>query len=473
MRADKSFSDILNAAAKGWCLRKCDESVLSLATPIQNVDPLKTLPIIAENLTFQFLWDSSPGLSFAASGQCLQLDLAGARRFELAQRFNDVTLGRLTDTNPEAPNQARPKILLAFSFFEHTAERQRKSKIPPSVQAVLPRWQLSRQGNNCWLRLNGLMAHEADARELAEQLWLMSEKISQPLNTSNPDWISTFTKSLEPQHWQECYKPALNKGLELVNSGELSKLVLAVRQTIHLSEHLNPLTVLSRLRNVQKGSCRFLWQDSPGEIFFGASPETLLKIHQNKLRSDALAGTANCNYSGQDLLQSEKDRREHQLVVSSITKQLAQAGIKAKHPRNPQLAKHGSLFHLHTPITADIKGYLPLHIADALHPTPAVAGLPRRNAITWLRTLEPFERGKYAAPIGWIDTDGEIELRVAIRCGTIHGKILELTAGAGLVKGSIAEKELHEVELKLAVLADQLNLKINSQTNSASKRSIT
>ena len=78
--------------------------------------------------------------------------------------------------------------------------------------------------------------------------------------------------------------------------------------------------------------------------------------------------------------------------------------------------------------------------------------------MTWLRNLEPFERGGYAAPMGWIDSAGDAELRVAIRCGHVRGQRLDLTAGAGLVRGSQAERELQEVGLKLAVLADQLDL---------------
>jgi menaquinone-specific isochorismate synthase len=91
-------------------------------------------------------------------------------------------------------------------------------------------------------------------------------------------------------------------------------------------------------------------------------------------------------------------------------------------------------------------------------PTPAVAGLPRREAMAALRSLEPFERGFYAAPIGWIDSAGDAELRVAIRSGSLHGQRLELTAGAGLVRGSQPERELQEVALKLGVLQQQLNL---------------
>ncbi len=469
MTAEPRFNELLNAAARGWCERKGEEGVLSLALPINGVDPLQKLPLLAKEHTFRFLWDVAPGLSLAAAGQCQCLDLAGPRRFELAQRYCDATLSRLTETNPYAPAQARPRILLAFNFFENTAERKRSNKIPPSVQAVLPRWQLSRQGHQGWLRLNGVATHEADARELAEKLWLMAEYLSKQTHQKHSTKRIIFTGISSAKDWQDCYQPALSQGIDLVNNGELHKLVLAVRQSILLQAPLDPLSILTRLRQEQSGSCRFLWQKSPQSAFFGASPERLLSLRGQQLHSDALAGTASKDDDGQKLLQSEKDRREHELVVSSITNQLNKLGIKPRRPRSPQLAKHGQLVHLHTPITAYVPELLPLHVADALHPTPAVAGLPRKTAMTWLRTLEPFERGGYAAPIGWIDSSGNAELRVAIRCGHTKGHLLELTAGAGLVKGSIAERELQEVGLKLAVLADQLDL----QPTNSNRRLIT
>ena len=183
-----------------------------------------------------------------------------------------------------------------------------------------------------------------------------------------------------------------------------------------------------------------------------------MSLRSGQLRSDALAGTAGQGDCGEALLQSDKDRREHELVVKAITEHLQQKGLSPRRPRRPQLARHGRLVHLHTPITAAADGHQPLTLAGALHPTPAVAGLPRREAMTWLRNLEPFERGGYAAPVGWIDSAGDAELRVAIRCGHARGHRLDLTAGAGLVRGSLAERELQEVGLKLAVLADQLDL---------------
>ncbi len=469
MTAGPTFSDILTAIARGWCGNKADEPVLSLALPIHGVDPLYKLPVIAAKEKFRFLWDGAPGRCLAASGRCQHFDLSGPRRFELAQRFSDVSLGRLIDVMPEAPSYCNPRILLAFSFFEQTSERKRTEELPPAVQAVLPRWQLSQQGQKCWLRLTAVATHEAEARELAEQLWLMREQLTQKSEKEERSSTNIGSGLSFPQQWQDCYRPALIRGIELVNNGSLDKLVLAVRQSIWLETPLDPLRMLSRLRRQQPGSCRFLWQRSQDESFFGASPERLISLRKGQLQIDALAGTATREDGAQSLLRSEKDLREHELVVASITSQLLSQGLDPRRTRQPQLARHGQLVHLHTPINALSRGKSPLSLVGALHPTPAVAGLPRREAMSWLRTLEPFERGSYAAPIGWIDSSRNAEFRVAIRCGNARGNELELTAGAGLVKGSIAHKELKEVGLKLAVLADQLDL----QSKRSSSRSIT
>ena len=219
---------------------------------------------------------------------------------------------------------------------------------------------------------------------------------------------------------------------------------------------MNTLQLLQRLRRNQTGSCRFLWQRHSDDSFFGASPERLLSLRGGYLRSDALAGTASADDDGSQLLRSGKDRREHELVVETITRQLSQFGLKPWRRRQPQLARHGSLTHLHTPISANARGYSPLKLAQQLHPTPAVAGLPGKDALKWLRVLEPFERGNYAAPIGWIDSNGDAELRVAIRCGHALGHNVDLTAGAGLVLGSSADREMSEIQLKLSVLSQEL-----------------
>lgn len=458
MQAPASFSALLSAATAA-SRRLEEEGVLSLALPLAALDPLAALTHLGSSGDFRFLWDGAPGLSIAAAGLCNSLELSGPRRFELAQRFSSLSLSRLATEPAPCPALARPRVLLAFAFFE--------SPLHPGtgaagVTAVLPTWQLSRQGRHCWLRLQRSLGGDVTARSLAEELWDTRERL-EALAGRGPSGTVAHGPPVgiaHGSHWHAGYRSALDRALELVERGELQKLVLAVRQQLVLDGPLDPLSLLSHLRRSQPGSCRFLWQRSEREALVGASPERLLTLRQGQLRSDALAGTAPLGEPADDLLQSRKDRHEHELVVETITAVLQKAGLDPRRPRRPRLARHGSLVHLHTPVTATLRGQAPLTLAEALHPTPAVAGLPRREAMAWLRSLEPFERGHYAAPIGWIDTEGDTDLRVAIRSGTLRGRQLELTAGAGLVRGSHPERELQEVALKLGVLQQQLNLPV-------------
>jgi len=448
------FDELLAAAADG--ARQLEgEGVLSLALPLSARDPLALLDHLEDGERFRFLWDGAPGLCLAASGRTNSLELSGPRRFELAQRFSAISLSRLAAPQT-CPALARPRVLLAFSFFDSPLQ---EGDGVAGVQAVLPRWQLSRQGRHCWLRLQRNLGGDVTARALAEELWEQAERLQQrPATGYRPTSAGRAPAVRQRSAWQAGYRSVVERGLELVESGALRKLVLAVRQELQLDRPLDPLQLLAQLRQRQPGSCRFLWQQGDGPALLGASPERLLTVRQGQLRSDALAGTAPIGPAAELLPHSEKDRREHELVVEAISAVLAREGLQARRPRHPRLARHGQLVHLHTPITAALAGRAPLAIAGALHPTPAVAGLPRREAMAALRCLEPFERGFYAAPIGWIDSEGDTELRVAIRSGSLRGNRLELTAGAGLVQGSVPERELQEVALKLGVLQQQLSL---------------
>jgi menaquinone-specific isochorismate synthase len=474
VQAPPSFTDLLagaTAAAEAARLdpaRPDDDGVLSLALPLRasaGLDPLQLLPELATPDGFRFLWDGAPGLCLAATGRCNALELSGARRFELAQRFSSASLRRLaTPPSLGLPPLARPRVLLAFAFFDSPLQT---GSGPAGVQAVLPRWQLARQGRQAWLRLQRTLGGGITARSVAEELWEMARRLERVAGLPHPGSGTAAVGIRHGSSWHGGYRTAVERAIDLVEQGDLTKLVLAVRQQLELDGPLDPLALLANLRRSQPGSCRFLWQQQGGDALLGASPERLLTLRQGLLRSDALAGTAPLGDTATELLRSGKDRHEHELVVETITSVLQRTGLTPRRPRHPRLARHGSLVHLHTPITARLEpaagpAHQPLALAEALHPTPAVAGLPRREAMAWLRSLEPFERGHYAAPIGWIDSEGDADLRVAIRSGTLRGQRLELTAGAGLVRGSRAEKELQEVALKLGVLQHQLNLPLRA-----------
>ncbi len=461
MNFEPIFSELLVIALKRWSERKVDECILSISVPVRQADPLISLPLLTKKHQFRFLWDLSPGLCISAGGHCQSLDLSGPKRFENAQRFSDEIFTRLIDTSPSI-EFATPKILFSFSFFDQIKNNEKSEDDKFSLQAVLPRWQLSAKDRLTSLRLNAVAQNQADVRETIEKLWAIREKINKSSLKIQPDLKENFLVDNFSNEWKSQYRDALAKGIELINTGDLDKLVLATRQHLFLQKPLDPLKLLARLRVQQTKSCRFLWQKNNQESFFGASPERLISLNQNNLLIDALAGTAKKDDDGKELLASSKDLREHHFVVNSIVKQLCKNGIKASYQSQPRLMTQGHLIHLHTLIKAYVENKSPLCLVESLHPTPAVAGLPLSKSLSWLRALEPFDRQTYASPIGWIDKNQNSEFRVAIRYGYMRGNELKLFAGAGLVKGSTVEAEMQEVALKFEVLRNQFNLnKIN------------
>ena len=197
--------------------------------------------------------------------------------------------------------------------------------------------------------------------------------------------------------------------------------------------------------------------------FIGASPERLFRREDRELITEAVAGTRPRSKShdedsklAEELMTSQKDQLEHQIVRKSIRQQLhrcleAESLSVSAQPKLLPLARTQHLF-------SEIRGQLCSDVSDAqlidtLHPTPAVGGYPTENALAEISRLEPFDRGWYSAPVGWISRDAA-EFAVAIRSGLLAGQELSLYSGAGIVPGSDADAEWDEVEHKLVDFID-------------------
>ncbi|NEP41237.1 MAG: isochorismate synthase, partial [Okeania sp. SIO2H7] len=157
------------------------------------------------------------------------------------------------------------------------------------------------------------------------------------------------------------------------------------------------------------------------------------------------------------LLSSKKDLREHFFVRDFLVKSLEELGFLPKCSPKPQLLQLSNIQHLWTPIKAGNSGEIHvLEILAKLHPTPAMAGVPRDIVRAKIREFETVDRSLYAAPIGWIDSKGNGEFAVGIRSGFIEGDRARLYAGAGIVVGSHPQKELAEIKLKFQALLKAL-----------------
>ena len=123
-----------------------------------------------------------------------------------------------------------------------------------------------------------------------------------------------------------------------------------------------------------------------------------------------------------------------------------------------KVTSFGDISHLQTLVYSQIDKICPFDLLRILHPSPAVCGSPKKEAMNWINTLESFSRGNYASPMGWVDSEGNSEFRVVIRGARYIDQNLEFTAGSGIVKGSIADKEIEEIKLKFESIVKQIFL---------------
>lgn len=241
-----------------------------------------------------------------------------------------------------------------------------------------------------------------------------------------------------------------------IRDGQLEKVVLARQVRLPAEEVVDAATALARLRAGTSSGLIFAVA-SAGRCFLGATPERLVRLQGDQVTTAALAGSRRRGATAvedaaleQELLRSSKDRWEHTIVVRELTDGLQAAGVVLPPTPRPVVLKLSSVQHLFTPLSGQVDGdSTVLDLLERLHPSPAVGGYPRGEALEWIRQREGLDRGWYAGPVGWMDSAGNGDFAVGIRSALLdrHGALL--FAGCGIMGDSSPEDEYAESELKL------------------------
>lgn len=320
----------------------------------------------------------------------------------------------------------------------------------------LPRLLLKQQQNKLSVCLFMKTANWQQEIFLADKLIKSLEK-SPPLLPLEQS-IQLIGQKANLQEWTNW----VEKALAVIRSGKLSKVVLANETQFATSSPLNPMDFLAQSEEYHQGCYHFLWAQDPEQYFVGSSPERLYLRQQDKLFSEALAGTAPIGSDerqnqtqGNWLLQDEKNVYENSLVAQGIRQYLEPYSVEIQ-IGELHLRRLRQLQHLQRLILAKLKPETQdQDCLNAIHPSAAVSGLDKLNAMQFLAETENFDRGWYAGTLGIIEP-GYAEFCVTIRSALIDAQKISVFAGAGIVEGSDPLLEWQEIERKAAGLVSLL-----------------
>ena len=257
----------------------------------------------------------------------------------------------------------------------------------------------------------------------------------------------------------------VEKGIEFINRGNLEKVVLSRKETLQLDSPLNPLKVFKTLLNNYNSAFVYCWYHPKVGIWLGATPETLLSIERNRFSTMALAGTQ--DYLGTLDVNWNSKEIEEQKIVSDYVEKALHEHIKGIEVSEVQTVKAGRLLHLRT----DISGELIDHSKSIqklilkLHPTPAVCGLPKIDAMQFILDNEHYNREFYSGFLGELNKETKVQPRsgrrnientaysfnkrstnlfVNLRCMQVQDTKAILYVGGGITKDSNPENEWQE-----------------------------
>ncbi len=317
---------------------------------------------------------------------------------------------------------------------------------------VLPQLEVLRHDGSSYVAIN--IVRDRPVEEQLTFVHEIVERLSVP-HKAGPPRASDLRRDIPDQHtWDDNVREVL---AILESSQRAQKVVLSRRTDFQVTRSGSRSEVLNEVLKSSPLSYGFLFSPDSSTTFLGATPERLYKRSGRSIVSAALAGTTTRGVNQEqdkvlanDLLNSRKNRLEHQIVVDTIASELQRVCASAISTEETTTVRTGSVQHL----IAALRGTLRDDATDrdillGLHPTPAVAGTPTDLAMQFIRDHEGYDRGWYTGPIGFLGRD-ESEFAVALRCALLADDTWRLYVGAGIVSGSDERSEWNELEAKAA-----------------------
>jgi menaquinone-specific isochorismate synthase len=401
-------------------------------------------------------WRAPDEPSLVGCGAAATLTATGPDRVASIRSQADDLFGAFEESTPRA---ARPRLFGGFAFHgDHDPEHPWTGF--PGAYFVLPEVQVVRDGDETRLTVTLTDAEEGAASERADEYAERLADLPDPGPPATPPGFEHRSREPSREEWRAQVEAAIDR----IEEGSLRKVVLAQSTELSLTGPLSASDALARLEGPYPDCTRYAISPTADATLFGATPERLVSLSGRSVETRALAGSTGRGDTEQEdewlareLRESQKDRHEHALVVEAIREQLSAVASSVTTAQR-RIRTLTTVQHLETPISAELSDVEHvLSLVEALHPTPAVGGLPPAEALETIRSTETFDRGWYAAPVGWFDAAGDGTFEVAIRSAIANGSTATLFAGAGIVADSEPDREWDEVQLKYGPMLEALS----------------
>ncbi len=484
--ADRLRAAVALASQKA---RSRDRPVLAWTTSeISPAEPIGLFERSAELASDPMLWwRPDEDFSLVGAGCAWSFTGEGRDRFLQAgkawQILMDGAVGPGLDCdrlNGDGFNRTKrgtaPVVMGGFSFVPEGPAGPEWEGYPAGL-LVLPRLLVTRAGRACRLTLTVVMRPDgrgpADAdTEVEQSLGILAGLLrsgsaaqAEVGDASSHSGVSRLTPSpLVAEEFPQAgrWKDIVAAAAHDVRREVIRKVVLARGLRVRAAG----FDWAQTLRRLRAGypTCTLFAVARGDRCFLGATPERLVRVEEGRVSAMALAGSAPRGETededrrlGAMLLASAKERIEHAVVVEELREAISAACMDVSVAAGPSVLAFHNVQHLYTPITARLRDRSTvLDLVGRLHPTPAVGGVPRDEALGWIRRHEGLDRGWYAGPVGWMDRDGEGEFDVAIRSALVCRDEALLYAGCGIVRDSDPDQEYAESNLKLQPMLSAL-----------------
>lgn len=443
---------ILNAIEKAKALSK--PVLISEVQQIHHVEPLSFFTAGKEGFFGErFFWkDPSDDIFIIGLGICKQIQSEKqAGRFLHIEEEWKRFIAEAIIYNRYNMNGIGPVMFGGFSFDPLKTKTKLWEKYSDSLFHI-PQFMYSVINGQAFLTTN-IVCTQHDDNSLVEKInserRVLFSSISNLDNEPNYELVNDV--EINPEQWKETVSSIVNE----LKQGPLEKVVLARESRLFFNNVVQVEQVLAHLLKEQRESFVFAFE-SNGDCFIGASPERLVKKNGENIFTTCLAGSISRGQNetedrilGETLLKDPKNIVEHKYVVQMIKEAMEEVCNQVILPDKTKLLKMRDIQHLYTPVVGKANEDTSLLLlVDRLHPTPALGGLPKEEAVEKIREVEELDRGFYGAPLGWMDYQGNGEFAVSIRSGLIQGNEASLFAGCGVVENSDADSEYLETKIK-------------------------